>query len=51
MTAVAAQFPGIVQQMTESLKKYIESGRSTPGPQQSNDDGQKWWSLLPWDKK
>lgn len=34
---VQAQHPDVVQRMTALLDTYIENGRSTPGPRQSND--------------
>ncbi len=32
-----AQYPEIVTELTALLKKYVDDGRSTPGPKQTND--------------
>jgi len=37
-----AQHPEIVAELTALLKKYVEDGRSTPGPKQSNDVSVDW---------
>ncbi len=34
---VQAEHPEIVQRLTQLLQKYIDDGRSTPGPKQEND--------------
>ncbi len=45
-----AEHPGIVEQLTAELRQIIEQGRSTPGPEQPNHAGAKWWPGLPWQK-
>ena len=47
-TDVANAHPERVATMTALLKKYIEEGRSTPGPPQENYSGQTRWHGLPW---
>jgi arylsulfatase A len=47
-TNLIAQYPEVVMGLTDVLKRYIAQGRSTPGPQQKNCDGQIWWRGLPW---
>lgn len=49
-TNLQAEHPEIVGQLTKELRQTIERGRSTPGPQQPNDGGAKWWPGLPWKK-
>jgi arylsulfatase A-like enzyme len=44
---VQAEHPEIVARLTELLKKYIEDGRSTPGPAQKNDVPIKLWKDQP----
>lgn len=34
---VQAEHPEIVQRLRKLLQKYIDDGRSTPGPKQPND--------------
>ncbi|GAB5406490.1 MAG: arylsulfatase [Aureliella sp.] len=45
-----AENPEVVAELTEKLKQLIENGRSTPGPNQPNHAGAKWWSGLPWER-
>ena len=47
-TNLQSAHPEIVAQLTADLRRVIEQGRSTPGPQQPNHGGAKWWSGLPW---
>jgi hypothetical protein len=44
------QHPKIVQQMTATLKRFIENGRSTPGTPQPNDQNSVHWTPVPWEK-
>lgn len=44
------QHPKIVQQMTETLKRFIKNGRSTPGTPQPNDQNSVHWNHVPWEK-
>jgi len=44
------QHPKIVQQMTATLKRFIENGRSTPGTPQPNDQNSIHWTHVPWEK-
>ena len=41
-TNLYAQHPEIVAELTALLKKYVEEGRSTPGPKQQNDVPVDW---------
>ena len=34
---IAAENPEVVKELTTLLEKYVKEGRSTPGPQESND--------------
>ncbi|MBB4037857.1 arylsulfatase A-like enzyme [Dysgonomonas hofstadii] len=36
------EYDGQVKEMVAQVKKYIEDGRSTPGPKSSNDGGNLW---------
>ncbi len=47
-TNLQAEHPELVQQLTAALRHTIERGRSTPGPDQPNYAGAKWWKGLPW---
>ena len=49
-TNLQSQYPDIVQQLTNDLRRLIERGRSNPGPKQVNHGGQIWWPGLPWPK-
>ena len=40
--------PDIVDQLTAILRRYVESGRSTPGEPQQNHGGLTHWDQLPW---
>ena len=42
---LAMQFPGRVKELSELLQKYIEDGRSTPGPVQENVASENWPGL------
>jgi hypothetical protein len=35
--------------LTETLRGYVEKGRSTPGEPQKNHNDDIWWEGLPWD--
>jgi arylsulfatase A-like enzyme len=39
--------PEILEELRAILKEYVEKGRSTPGPAQTNE-GPKHWEQLPW---
>lgn len=43
--SVAAAHPGVVEELTELLTRYIREGRSTPGAPQSNVGGTYWEQL------
>ncbi|MHC4994176.1 MAG: arylsulfatase, partial [Planctomycetota bacterium] len=47
-TNVAESFPEVVEELKGILKKYVEDGRSTPGPRQLNYNGETGWGHLPW---
>ncbi|PHR98720.1 MAG: arylsulfatase [Blastopirellula sp.] len=47
---VSAENPGIVKQLTESITKIVQSGRSRDGKPTSND-GPKHWPQLTWIEK
>ena len=32
-----AEYPDVVERLTELLEQYVSNGRSTPGPQETND--------------
>jgi len=49
-TNLYKQHPEIVDEYTNILRRYIENGRSTPGPVQANHDGVNHWKQLPWAK-
>lgn len=42
-----AQHPEIVAELTALLKRYVEDGRSTPGPKQQNDVPVNWNKKAP----
>ena len=44
------QHPEIVEKMTETLRRFIENGRSTPGVPQANDQNSVHWPNVPWNK-
>ena len=43
-----AKHPEIVRDLTAELRRIVEAGRSTPGPDQPNHGGATWWNGLPW---
>ena len=45
---VQGRYPEKKRQLRQLLKQYIERGRSTPGPEQSNWKGQTRWEQLSW---
>ncbi|MDB4755934.1 arylsulfatase [Mariniblastus sp.] len=45
-----ADYPDVVKNLRDELRRVIERGRSTPGPAVANDGGQLWWKGLPWKK-
>lgn len=45
-----ATHPEVVKELTATLRRYIETGRSTPGRPQKNYGGAIWWRGLPWDR-
>ena len=49
-TNLQADHPEVVDQLTADLRQIVEQGRSTPGPQQANHAGARWWPGLPWKK-
>jgi len=44
---VVAEHPEVVKQLTAILRRFVERGRSTPGPAQANTGGTSWPGL-PW---
>jgi arylsulfatase A len=42
---VEAQHPDIVSRLTQLLERYVEAGRSTPGPAEANDVPVDIWKL------
>ena len=42
-----AEYPEVVQRLTELMTRYVRDGRSTPGEQQPNT-GAKYWPQLNW---
>lgn len=49
-TNLAGSDPEVVEQLTGELRRTIEQGRSTDGPDQPNHAGEIWWRGLPWEK-
>jgi len=47
---VADKHPQIVKELTQTLKTYVENGRSTPGKKQQNFQNKNTWPGLPWSK-
>jgi len=45
---LADKYPDRIQSMKYILRRYVERGRSTPGPEQSNHNGKTSWPHLPW---
>jgi len=41
--------PEIVAELTSILRRYIEEGRSTPGPRQYNEGKHNHWNNVPWE--
>lgn len=39
------EFPEVVSELTTLLTRYVEDGRSTPGPKQKNEGGPLWAQL------
>lgn len=48
-TNLNEQYPEIVLELTQTLRRYIEQGRSTPGPRQDNDSKGIHWKNVPWE--
>lgn len=46
---LCAEQPEVVEELRGILRRFVERGRSTPGPSQSND-GPVHWRQLPWPK-
>ena len=46
-TNVYAEHPEVVKELTAILRRFVERGRSTPGPAQANTGGVSWPGL-PW---
>jgi len=49
-TNVYQQHPEVVSDLTAILRRYVETGRSTPGERQKNHGGGIHWDHLPWEK-
>lgn len=49
-TNLQAKHPELVAELTADLRRAVERGRTTKGPDQPNHGGAKWWSGLPWSK-
>ena len=45
---VAQKYPEIIQELSASLKKQVNNGRSTPGAKQNNYRSETTWPELPW---
>ena len=48
-TNLHAQHPEVVSELSAILRRYIENGRSTPGPRQKNHNGAVHWQNVPWE--
>ncbi len=48
-TNLYSQYPEIVAELTQVLRRYVQEGRSTPGPRQYNHGKQIHWKNVPWD--
>ncbi len=48
---LAADYPETVKQLTAALRRIVEEGRSTPGPEMFNHAGASWWPGLPWKQR
>lgn len=46
-TNVYTKHPEVVEELTAILRRFVERGRSTPGPSQTNTGGTSWKGL-PW---
>jgi arylsulfatase A-like enzyme len=46
---VHTQYPKVVERLTAIFRKFVENGRSTPGPKQANYYGTHW-ETIPWPK-
>lgn len=44
---VIEQHPALARELRDTLKRYVENGRSTPGAPQSNN-GQRIWDTVAW---
>lgn len=44
---VIEQYPELAKELRDTLKRYIQNGRSTPGAPQSNN-GQRIWETIGW---
>lgn len=44
---VIGQYPELAKELRDTLKRYVENGRSTPGERQSNN-GQRIWETVEW---
>lgn len=48
---VQDRYPEVVEELTELLRDYVRTGRSTPGVRQSNAGGTQWEKELSWMNK
>ena len=48
-TNLYEKHPEVVSLLTALLRSYVENGRSTPGEQQENHEGEIHWGHLPWE--
>jgi arylsulfatase A-like enzyme len=46
---VIAEHPEVVAELSAILRRFVEQGRSTPGPFRPNTGG-VWWPGLPWEQ-
>lgn len=46
-----SQHPEIIRRLKSEFRTMVESGRSTPGPKQPNDNQANWWQGLPWTRE
>lgn len=42
--------PEVLSDLSATLRRYIEDGRSTEGPRQENHNGEVHWKNVPWEK-
>ncbi len=42
--------PEVLSDLSATLRRYIEEGRSTEGPRQENHNGEVHWTNVPWEK-